>query len=202
MPALQAQVLASNPVTPSSPSLPSQSVRFAQAARAGRALPRATQLPRERQVRRPDRRRQHAGGHRPAILSIVSVRTGYGTCPHAVSPRGAGQSRSRWDMRCRPRTAGDRNKRCRVLRPLLVPMPGSVCPGSPAAVQVPTLPEDVRAELASGKMGDEMSPSTNVPPRRATTRQDRQVPAASRGHAPALRSPPTTGHPAVLPGGQ
>src|SRR5690242_881228 len=28
----------------------------------------------------------------------------------------------------------------------------------PAAVQVPALPEDVRAELASGKMGDEMSP--------------------------------------------
>jgi hypothetical protein len=47
------------------------------------------------------RRRQHTNGHRSAALSIVSVRTGYGTCSHAASPRGAGQCRSRWDMRCR-----------------------------------------------------------------------------------------------------
>jgi len=33
----------------------------------------------------------------------------------------------------------------------------------PAAVQVPPLPEDVRAELASRKVGNEMTRSTNVP---------------------------------------
>jgi hypothetical protein len=69
---------------------------------------------------------------RPArdAVPIVSVRTGCGTCSHAMSARGAGRSRSRWDMRCRPRTAGGRNRRCRVLWPLLVPMPGTVCPDS------------------------------------------------------------------------
>ena len=33
----------------------------------------------------------------------------------------------------------------------------------PAAVQLPALPEDVRAELATREMGNEMSRSTNVP---------------------------------------
>ena len=78
-------------------------------------------------------------------------------------------------MQCLPDGAGQSRSRRGIGRAVLAQQVAEIeragccgcfsfqCPepfalARPAAVQVPALPEDVRAELASGKMGDEMSP--------------------------------------------
>ena len=84
--------------------------------------------------------------------------TGYGTAQRVTSLRGVILSRSRWGMQCCLRRAGGRSRRCRERGHFPLHRPEPLALGRPAAVQGPMLPEDVRAELASGQVRDQMPP--------------------------------------------